>query len=153
MTNKEIARNGRAIMSSNTHSVKEKWRLLESLFEDLDPPLPEPGTVVWWRDCGDMPWALGLVGGTTGYGVINRERACYRWDEIEWKPAHVCGPRQKVVDIPPVEEWGKGDDIRAYVTEMDFHDDLGSSRLINREVGIVVTRPEAVAMEADHEGV
>ena len=100
MTNKEIADRIRATLT--VHSDPE----LAKLADELDPPRPEPGTVVWWRGSVDDTWHLGCV---VVYGIVPADNinACWNWGfkGLEWKPARIAGPMQEIVDVPPVSEW------------------------------------------------
>ena len=78
---------GLAIRSHNEGKHQTADHITE-LADELDPPRPEPGTVVWWRkDVGDE-WRIGTVySGGVEFGTSS-----YSWDEIEYKPARIAGP-------------------------------------------------------------
>lgn len=128
MTHKEIAERGRRILSQTDRNADDKYRELVELFDELDPPRPEPGTGLWWRYWRDGgAWKLGIVE-EFGDGVVDSEQEFHGWGDIEYKPARIAGPMQEIVDIPPVSEWDGAESI--YVRK-------------------AITRAEAERMEAD----
>lgn len=133
MTNKEIAKRLRHIVDYHLDTTT-----INSLADELDPPKPEPGTVVWYLALWDDVWHMGIVEeNDRGYartqwgGVVDL-------DEIEWKPARILRPRQVAVDVPPLSEWPKGSLVmEAAIT--------GGERDI--WVAELITRQEAKRME------
>ena len=137
MTEREIADRIRATLT--VHSDLDLWRLAD----ELDPPRPKPGTVVWWRwtnrKC-ERGWSIGQVA-DNGRGVcidIYSFKVSAEWRYIEWKPARIAGPMQEIVDIPPVSEWP--DDVGSITQRMIPHR--------SRTSHTIITRDEAARREA-----
>jgi hypothetical protein len=135
MTSKEIAEIGRQCLN-----VRDYDRL-HQLFNELDPPYPEPGTVVWWRVTNDDKWHLGT---TTSYGIVpaDNHTSCWNWDinGLEYRPARILADDEVAVKVPLVREWPE-DAIEIY----GEYDCAGG----DRPVGLtIITRAEAEAREA-----
>ena len=135
MNQKEIADRIRATLT--VHSDFDLIRLAD----ELDPPRPEPGTVVWWRVAADDTWRLGCV---VAYGIVPADNinACWNWDcrGLEYKPARIAGPMQEIVDIPPVSEWPEYGDTLITLFE-------GKAKALRYRD--VITRDEAARREAE----
>ena len=88
--------------------AKDGFIVTDSVLTDLankvDPPRPEPGTVVWWREDGGN-WQIGIV--SEDREIIDVEINAYEFREVEWKKANVCYPGEMPFFIPPAEEWPK----------------------------------------------
>ena len=138
MTEREIADRIRATLT--VHSDPDLARLAD----ELDPPRPEPGTVVWWSHANDT--GSQYLGYVVDRGIASlhhpesvRDNYVVEWDNIEWKPARIAGPMQEIVDIPPTREWDDNDlDIRVFIpgTEIMYH-------------RVTITRDEAARREAE----
>ena len=131
-THKEIAQRLKQLED------EDDWAGVVELIYELDPPPPEPGTVVWWRDAEGLgEWNLGSINN-------NRKVEFFgAWKELDFerlqiKPAHILGPGQVAVDVPPVSGWPDwaGAMEWQFIRPVTFHDRL------------LITRPEAEAMEA-----
>ena len=119
MTQKEIANRLRALIPQidvSTHgdvaggdrvytdSVVSASEVRE-LADELDPPMPENGTLVWWRATYHPEWTLGFVG---NYAVIYWNDKLQDVEEIgitgisvdgfELKKAQVLKPGQIAVE-------------------------------------------------------
>ena len=106
MTDKEIAERLRKIMADYGDMGE-----LQELADELDPPRPEPGTLVWWSYANDTARKhLGYVSDRQ-YGVVPlNEKPGFDdyyvpFEQIEWKPARILGLDEVVVKVPPVSEW------------------------------------------------
>ena len=143
MTETEIAERLRD-MSNRIGSLTQAS--LTELADELDPPRPEPGTVVWWRDC-DGPWHRGL---STLIGIVrvtlDGEMQTYGWDEIEYKPARIAKPMQEIVDIPPVSEWPKG---ALRIDSEPYYRFLGTETRSTGQHLTITTRTQAERREAE----
>ena len=97
MTHKEIAQLLRD-MSNRIGSLTRAS--FAELADELAPPRPAPGTVVWWR-WDDMPdWHIGQVsedGKGIAWRIFSWDKHVASWDHIEWKPARIAGPGQVIV--------------------------------------------------------
>lgn len=89
--------------------AKDGFIITDSVLTDLankvDPLRPEPGTIVWWRATYSVAfntWRLGEVDPEGIYAFATE--ACFKWDEVEWKPAHILKPGQVVVDRQVVKQ-------------------------------------------------
>jgi hypothetical protein len=135
MTSKEIAEIGRQCLN-----VRDYDRL-HQLFNELDPPYPEPGTVVWYRRTDADPWILAIVE-EDGDGILFDNRSYLPWFNVyEWKPACILADDEVAVQVPPVREWPE-DAIEIY----GEYDCAGG----DRPVGLtIITRAEAEAREAE----
>jgi len=69
---------------------------LNSLANELYPPRPETGTVVWFRTRPDNPWVLGV---TLPYGIApaNNIALCWNFDAdgVEWKPTRILADDER----------------------------------------------------------
>jgi len=101
MTNKELAqiyRNTAAHLDCTKLAASdiEIIRILRNRADELDPPKPQGGTVVWWRynpkhaSSPYGPWELGITA-HTGDGIYAADGSIYPWDKIEWDEAHIWG--------------------------------------------------------------
>lgn len=97
LTNKEIAQRLRELDESGN------WGGVQDLADELDPPLPEPGTVVWWAHANDT--GRQYIGYAVHDGVASlhhpesvRDHYVAKWDRIEWWPARILEPGQVAVD-------------------------------------------------------
>ena len=139
MMHKEIAQRLRELDETGN------WGGVQDLADELDPPLPETGTVVWWRWADKPNWQIGQVS-DDGKGIVARifswDNHVAPWERIEWKPARIAGPRQVIVDVPRVSDWPKdGTHVEAAVT--GYSDTWWFAE--------VITRAEAERMEAGDE--
>ena len=122
MTNKEIAERLREIadrlrdLIDGTSNGIVLSEYIQRIVDELDPPRPEPGTVVWWRFIGALAyhgWEHGVVDKSLK-GIWSSDGLVH-WSRIEWKPTRIAGPMQEIVDIPPVSEWPeKTDDVNIW---------------------------------------
>ena len=126
MTDKEIAKRLREIAKTLNPTIR-----IESLADELDPPRPEPGTVVWWRDAEGLgEWSLGQINN-------NRKVEFFgAWKELDLeavqiKPARIAKPMQEIADIPAVSEWP--DDVGSITQRMIPHRSRTSHTIITRE--------------------
>lgn len=110
MTNKEIAERIDIAMGSTEYDGHGGvFQQLRALRNELDPPKPEPGTVVWWRHVPKDGVNGVIVDWTTGVAVVDNNAGIYSqygwyaWDEIEWKPARILKPGQVAVDRADIE--------------------------------------------------
>jgi hypothetical protein len=137
MTSKEIAEIGRQCLN-----VRDYDRL-HQLFNELDPPRPEPGAVVWWRVTNDDKWHLGT---TTSYGIVpaDNHTSCWNWDinGLEYRPARILADDEVAVQVPP--KFPDGSDEASlrwhYESNYDWMTDYA---------GVSITRAEAEAREAE----
>jgi len=85
----------------------EAAAVLESTAYELDPPKPEPGTVVWWKFPQMRKWEIARIhqAGNTLPGIYDLRGNFVPMGDLQWKPARILGPRQVAVDVPPVSEW------------------------------------------------
>jgi hypothetical protein len=100
MTHKQIANRLREIIQGEG---PRPYTQLELLADELDPPRPEPGTVVWWRykyAGGPEYKYLGIVE-DSGEGIIDAGQEFREWGDIEYKTAHILAPNEVAV---PLEE-------------------------------------------------
>lgn len=82
MTNKEIA----AVLRRGQADEQQK------LADELDPPRPEPGTVVWWQDTeGLSDPTLGMVNEFGCIEIFGTTKEL-EFDEVTWKPARILAP-------------------------------------------------------------
>ena len=133
MTEREIADRIRATLT--VHSDPDLARLAN----ELDPPRPEPGTVVWWQD--DEGLGDPVLGQVNDLGFIElfgtKDKASIY--SVKWWPARIAGPMQEIVDIPPVSEWP--DDVGSITQRMIPHR--------SRTSHTIITRDEAARREAE----
>ena len=91
MTKKETAERLRKLDETGN------WGGVQALADTLDPPRPEPGTVVWVRWSDSQQWRLAEVdetGGVELFGTV----ADFPLEELEWKLARILAPDE--VSIP-----------------------------------------------------
>lgn len=131
MTNAEIA----AVLRRGQAEEQRK------LADELDPPRPEPGTVVWWRYKEGTYWWLAEIA-KDGKGLRWPSRTI-PFEEIEWKPVRILAPDEVAVKVPPVSEWPPLSVGLALMYYPDNGHHEGYKRLI--------TRAEAERMEAYNE--
>jgi hypothetical protein len=132
MTNKEIAEIIRRGQQDE----------LDRLVDELDPPLPEPETVVW---CHQEPWPSDQweIATSAEQGVyITGHGAALPWDSIQWKPARILADDEVAVKVP--SEFPDGSDEASlrwhYESNYDWMTDYA---------GVSITRAEAEAREAE----
>ena len=139
MTNKEVAERLREIAEYG----EGPYTRLSQLADEIDPPRPEPGTVVWWRVTADDKWHLGCV---VDYGIVPADKvnACWNWDVngLEWKPARILAPNEMAVQVRPVSMWPIG------AKEADLRWHYGDG-IMPRCSNVSITRTEAARMEAE----
>jgi hypothetical protein len=63
--------------------------VLRAKADELDPPRPEPGAVVWWHMDGGE-WQVGIV--SAHMQIIDSELDAYEFEEVEYKPARILAP-------------------------------------------------------------
>ena len=106
MTNKEIADRLRGMVGRKYIDMPGLDQAVRSFADELDPPRPEPGTVVWWRyktaDDEEF-WKLGEVH-IDGWVYAFGSTAPRLWKEIEYKPARILGPDEVAVEVTPNEQ-------------------------------------------------
>jgi hypothetical protein len=140
MTNKEIAARLRSVAKLESSGSITKSRLHE-IADELDPPRPEPGTVVWWKfGTDDDEYRIGQVNdsGTGVRGVYWNSTPAY-WKHIDYKPARILAPDEVAVKVPPVEEWTPN------ATAIGVYMSYGDSGCV--KLRDVITRAEAEARE------
>ena len=108
MMNKEIAERLRDMTNRIGSLTAES---LKELADELDPPKPEPGTVVWWRWVGSNQRMYERTGHFRGDGVVDAYGDFHRDFAVECKPAHILAQDEVAVKVPPVSEWGYADKI------------------------------------------
>jgi len=143
MTNKEIVERLRKMSVSIAGRDMPTAMAIEAFANELDPPRPEPGTIVWWQDAEDL--SDPVLGQANEYGFIEMfgTGKALDWREIKWWPARIAGPMQEIVDIPPVSEWPMAaTDIQMFYVDKNRHflSPFGP-------IGRVITRDEAVHKE------
>jgi hypothetical protein len=106
---------------------------MQSLMDELDPPLPEPGTVVQFVESGDY----GVIDGN---GHVHTQHTVIT-DPRPYKPATIARPGQVVVDVPPVSEWGNAGEIALAFIKPNNHELRDT----------IITRAEAERMEAERD--
>ena len=141
MTHKEIAERLRDLIDGTSNGIVLS-ESIQCIADDLDPPLPEPGTVVWWRDAEGLgEWSLGQINNNRKVEFFG---ACKELDleAIQIKPARIAGPMQEIINIPPVSEWpgNAGQILAMYCT-------VTSARVA--PLIQVITRDEAARREAE----
>lgn len=112
MTDKETAERLDAILAedNNWSSSRKLTEMVKALRDELYPPRPKPGTVVWWRwtnRSAVRDWSIGQVD-KTGKGVYVDiySLKIAEWKYIEAKPARILAPDEVAVKVPPVKSWG-----------------------------------------------
>ena len=142
MTEKKVADKIREIANAPTLSIEGR-RELTRLANELDPPRPEPGTVVWWRGSVVDTWHLGCA---VVYGIVPADNinACWNWDcrGLEWKPARIAGPMQETATIPPLDQWPEDSEYCEVAIVFDGHTN-------SRRVQHAIDRKEAERREAE----
>ncbi len=139
MTNKEIAERLRAITDRVEKLLGAGGLVTEikQITDELDPPIPEPGTVVWWRYTHNRSpgWYLGEC---EELGVYHfGSDYLVQWAEIEWKPAFIRASDEVVVKVPPIDEWPE----RIHALCWQWQSQPAEN--------IIITRDEAELMEAE----
>ena len=141
MTHKEIAKRLRGLIDATSNGIVLS-ESIQRIADELDPPRPEPGTVVWWQDdegLGDP--ALGQVnehGCIEMFGTIRE----LELSEVKWWPVRIAGPMQEIVDIPPLREWPDNADY----AELRLHYGRGE---MTTNVRFGITRDEAARRQAE----
>jgi hypothetical protein len=137
MDEKQLAERLRDI-ANNAADADVELRLLA---DELDPPKPEPGTVVLWRMDGGE-WQTGIV--SVHMQIFDADLDAYEFYEVQWKPARILGPRQVAVDVPPIKYWDPMvESFGVYTEYEDISDPSYYAHVISRE--------EAERMEASDE--
>ena len=92
-THGDVARGNRVYTDSVVSANK-----VRELADELDPPMPDNGTLVWWRTGRHRRWTLGFVGvwvviywSEERKGVAEKSIGV---DGFEWKKAEVLKPGQ-----------------------------------------------------------
>jgi hypothetical protein len=90
MTNKQIAERLRRIEERALRIVDAQYQCgplseVSALADELDPPIPAPGSVVAWRRHGasSPSWNFGVVS-VHQKGVYSRTGVLWTWAEIQW---------------------------------------------------------------------
>jgi hypothetical protein len=140
VTNKEIAKRLRYIAENGLTDS-----FLFTIANELDPPNPEPWTVVWirWRREAYAEWKLAQVNEVSGvdlFGTIGE----FPLEELEWKPARILADDEVAVKVPPVSEWPED----AWVIEAAYTIKGGGARFFAE----IIHRTEAEAREVGDEG-
>ena len=149
MTNKEIAERLDKILAAdnNWSSSRKLTEMVKALRYELDPLLPTPGTIVWWR-YGLRPdsnkwlgWNLGIANARGE--IIRIDGHTLRVSEgVKWKPAHILASDEVAVKVPPVSQWGpRVTSIEVFLKYWQTHED----GMITKAKSI--TRAEAECME------
>ncbi len=143
MTNEERAAKLRDLAESEVMNATVR-KALWAMADDMSPPKPEPGTVVWWRyreKYGDGKWRFGEVG-SDGFLYTFGSTAPRPWEQIEWKPATILQPGQVAVDVPPTHEWGhRTTDVEIVLRYWDVQ------TKDHEERACLITRAEAEEMQ------
>jgi len=138
MTQKEIAKRiDRALRAYPEHGLREEMQILR---DELDPPYPEPGKSVRWRERGGAyadVWDVGVVSVHADCVYTRYGRVELRG--IEWKPARILADDEVAVKVPPVLDWPGGQSIDAV-----FETDMVGTIYYDT----IITRAEAEAREA-----
>ena len=133
MMHKEIAQRLRELDETGN------WGGVQALADELDPPLPEPGTVVWWQDferLGDPVLGrfndLGRIELFGSTQLINPA-------SVKYWPARILGSGEVAVDVPPVSGWPNWAEAMEwrFISPVTFHDRP------------FITRTEAERLEAE----
>jgi hypothetical protein len=136
MTNKEISEIGRQCLN-----VRDYDRL-HQLFDELDPPYPEPGAVVWYRRTDADPWILAIVE-EGGEGIVFDDRSYLPWFNVyEWKLARILADDEVAVQVPDISGWPDDSECVEVALIYDRHTHLKYAQH-------VITRAEAEAREAE----
>ena len=118
-------------------------KLVRDYADELYPPRPTPGTIVWWQDTEGL--SDPVLGQVTEYGFIEMfgTRKALGRREVKWWPARIAGPMQEIVDIPPVREWP----MSATAIQMFYVDKNRRFLSPVGAIGRVITRDEAAHKE------
>ena len=119
MTDKEIAERLRKLIDGTSNGIVLS-EAIQKLADELDPPRPEPGTVVWWRSKTMREWKIAKVcrinlAEKQLLGIRNMNATFISLEDIEWKPARILAPDEVAVKIPPVSEWPEKCDAITWV--------------------------------------
>jgi len=100
MTNKEIAERIDIAMGSTEYDGHGGiFHQLRTLRNELDPSLPNPGTVVWWQDTeGLSDPTLGQVNEYRFIEMFGTSTVLDRRD-VKWWPARIAGPDEVVIPL------------------------------------------------------
>ncbi len=142
MTDKETAERLRKLIDGTSNGIVLS-EAIQNIADELDPPWPEPGTVVWWRGMArgaSKEWKLGEA----GYGRVYQFGSSHGipLGTIEWKPSRALASDEVAVKVPPVSQWGPR------VTSIEVllkYWQMGEEGMIIKEK--LITRAEAVCME------
>lgn len=112
---KQLAERLRSIENKIGFTHIEDARMeLDGVIEELDPPKPEPGTVVWWKASKYDRRRYGLVvSHTTGINAVVMDTGGeLLFDEIgkqgiDWDVVRIPARDEVVIKIPPAREWPK----------------------------------------------
>ena len=140
MTNKEIAERLREIATARAFTMENR-QAVEDIADTLDPPRPEPGTVVWWnydRAKHDLEWKIGIVT-DDGLLIVAADGDKHFLHHTITKPARILAPDEVAVKVPPVSEWPEW----AQDIEWRYGGEVGCT--LHRPI---ITRDEAERMEA-----
>jgi hypothetical protein len=141
MTEKQIADKLRYVAEYNL-----SYTHLTDLADELDPPRPEPGTVVWWTDANELSkWSLGIVVSRRQIEILG-STARLSLDSVKWKPVRIARPGQVVVDVPPVRDWDSGAN-EIWLAWQPCRDNFRRFPIIY--TGTKITRAEAEHMEGE----
>ena len=154
MTNEEQAGAFRAIaewvLENSEIEPQARVRLSKMIrgkADELDPPCPEPGMIVWWRYPHVRNWQIAKVhqAGDQLPGIYNLRGVFVTMSDVQWEPARIPGPMQEIVDIPPTREWP----LTATAIQMFYVD--SNRRFLSPvgAIGRVVTREEMVCKEEE----
>ena len=74
-------------------------KLVRDYADELDPPLPEPGTVVWWQDTEGL--SDPVLGQVSEYGFIEMFGTGKALDrrEIKWWTARIAWPEDVIIPL------------------------------------------------------
>jgi hypothetical protein len=133
MTHKEISERLREIADARAYTMETRQAVRE-LADELDPPRPEPGTVVWWR-FDDTDWEPGIVFDKSS--IVDKDSELISFDQgIECKSARILGPYEVAIDKSSAFI------IMHTLTKHGYKTFAG-------EVGRTIARAEAMRMEAE----
>ena len=106
MEEKEIAERLREILDADDELFVAK-NSIQKLIDELDPPKPASGTVVWWRENeGQAEWQIGMVASGTHVLAVDGEYINYfDLESIQWEPARIIVDDEVEVKILPENEW------------------------------------------------
>lgn len=137
MTNKEIAERIDIAMGSTEYDGHGGvFQQLRALRNELDPPLPGPGTVVWWQDIDGLSEPkLGMVnmrGRIEIFGSLTELEP----HQVSWKPARFLAPNEVAVEVPSTDDWPPK--IHAIVKQW---------QVAPTDTDVIITRAEAEKMQ------